>query len=323
MGINRQQALDCFASDDLIGIGMEADAVRRQWHPEGVVSYAVGCSIDASLERGAILDEIAATVAVDGTAISVGGSSTLHPQVSRYGALFDSIKQRFPQVSLSGLTASDIVTIARGSSLTVSDTLLRLRDAGLDAIAGDDAVVRDDLPSARSQESVCSQEEWTAVHLSAHALDMPTMAAMTIGGGETAEHRVQHLERLAQLQAETGGFRAFTLLTYQPYPGAPVLDEPTSVEYLKTLAISRMYLDSIEHFQSAGLAQGTKVLQMGLRFGADDAGCINASRQLSKLGAKISGRNAAVAEEEIRRLIRDAGFTPVQRDALHTRLFLA
>jgi cyclic dehypoxanthinyl futalosine synthase len=155
-------------------------------------------------------------------------------------------------------------------------------------------------------------EDWIAVHRTAHRLGVQTTATMTFGMGETFEHRLNHLEAVRRLQEETGGFTAFTPYSFAPQNGAVRgFEEATAVEYLKTLAISRMYLDDVENVQSNLETQGLKVLQMGLRFGGNDVGSV--------LLAK--GANTAT-EEQVRQVIRDAGFTPVQRDALYRTMFL-
>jgi cyclic dehypoxanthinyl futalosine synthase len=141
---------------------------------------------------------------------------------------------------------------------------------------------------------------------------MQTTATITFGNGETIEHRLNHLEKIRILQEKTNGFVSFTPLSFAPQsPSASGFEEATAVEYLKTLAISRMYLDNIENMQSNLETQGLKVLQVSLRFGANDTGSI--------LLAK--GANAA-AEEQARQVIRDAGFKPIQRDTLYRTMFL-
>lgn len=135
---------------------------------------------------------------------------------------------------------------------------------------------------------------------------------MLFGFGETSEQRVAHLEALRTLQAETGGFSSFSLAAHLPTPQQRQqgLEEPTSVESLKTLAIARMVLDNIENIQTEASAHGLKVLQMALRFGSNDAGSV------------MSATGLGATEEELRRLIRDAGFRPVQRDTPYHTLFL-
>jgi cyclic dehypoxanthinyl futalosine synthase len=135
---------------------------------------------------------------------------------------------------------------------------------------------------------------------------------MMFGGGETLEHRMNHLEAVRQLQEETGRFVSFTPWNFVPQGSAlNGFEEATAVEYLKTLAISRMYLNNIENVQSSLETQGLKVLQVGLRFGGNDVGSV-----LLAEGAK------AATEEQVRQVIRDAGFKPVQRDTLYRTMYL-
>jgi cyclic dehypoxanthinyl futalosine synthase len=312
MGISRKDALDCFQSDDLIGIGMEADTVRRRLHPEGVVSYTIDGRIDyTKAANGAgfehISEKIANIVEMGGTGVMLQGEITPTHTIAWFDALFRIIKQRFPSLWLHSLSASEILTIAKHSGSTVQDTVAQLHDAGLDSIPGDDAGILDD--AVQRQVNI---EEWIAVHRAAHALGMQTTVTMTFGGGETFEHRVNHLDAVRRLQEETGGFTSFTPLSFAPQSAAVNgFEEATAVEYLKTLAISRMYLDNIENVQSNLETQGLKVLQVGLRFGGNDVGSV----------LLAEGANRAT-EEQVRQVIRDAGFKPVQRDTLYRTMFL-
>jgi cyclic dehypoxanthinyl futalosine synthase len=211
MGISREQALECLKSDDLIGLGMEADAVRRRLHPEGVATYVVECEAECA----------------------------------------------------------PVLTGPAGTA------------------------------------------EWMAAHRAAHGLGIRTTARMQFGAGETAEQRVDFLEAVRALQEETGGFAAFVPVA-APAANGRQLDSVTAVERLKMLAVARMFLDNIENIQADGVAcgiDGLKVLQTGLRFGANDVGVVDAG----------SGRS----EEDLRRVIRDAGLRPAERDAAYRAMMLA
>ena len=291
---------------------MEADAVRRRLHPEGVVSYTIDGRIDytkAAHGAGfeAIFEKISGIVALGGTSMTLQGEVTPAHTIAWFDRLFRSIKQRFPALWLHSLSASEMLAIATQSGLTVQDAIARLRDAGLDSIPGNDAGILHDAVQRQAKA-----DDWIAVHRTAHGLGMQTTATMTFGSGETFEHRVTHLENVRRLQEETGGFTSFTPWTFTPQSSAVSgFVEATAVEYLKTLAISRMYLDSIENVQSNLETQGLKVLQVGLRFGGNDVGSV----------LLAEGANAAT-EEQVRQVIRDAGFKPVQRDALYRTMFL-
>lgn len=347
MGISREQALDCFRSDDLIGIGMEADAVRRRLHPEGMVSYIIDRNINYTnfcteyctfcafyrplkgklASEGYILDfetiyaKIAETQEMGGTGVLMQGG--IHPdlKIDWFEALFRGIKDRFPDIWLHCLSASEILAIAEYSDLTLRDTIMRLRDAGLQSIPGGGAEILDDEVRHKIARLKCKTEDWVNVHRTAHELGMRTTATMMFGVGETVEHRVNHFEVVRRLQEETGGFTAFIPWSFQPNNtalGGRGWDEATSVEYLKTLAISRMVLDNIENVQSSWVTQGLKVLQMGLRFGGNDVGSV----MLEENVVRAAGTSNCTTEEELRRIIRDAGFRPVQRDTLYTTMFL-
>jgi len=324
MGISRNEALDCFRSDDLIGIGMEADAVRRKLHPEGVVTYTLDGKASYSAADGEpsnptfptiydnIVKVVGETVAMGGTGIILQGEVTPELTLPWFEALLRRTKDRFPAVWLHCLSANEILTIAEHSGLTLHDTIARLRDAGLDSIPGNDAGILDDAVQFRDSRMRWKSQDWLAVHRTAHSLGIQTTATMTFGSGETFEHRVNHLQSLRQLQNETGGFTSFTPSTSSARSStAQGFEEATAVEYLKTLAISRMYLDNVDNIQSNMETQGLKVLQVSLRFGANDAGSV----------LLAEGANAAT-EEQVRQVIRDADFKPSQRDTLYQMMFL-
>jgi cyclic dehypoxanthinyl futalosine synthase len=347
VAITRTQALDYFRSDDLIGLGMEADALRRKLHPEGVVTYIVDRNINYTnfcteycsfcafyrplkgklASEGYILDfetiyqKIAETVEMGGTGVLMQGG--LHPdlKIEWFERLLKGIKQRFPQVWLHCFSASEILAIAEYSNLSVRDTIARLRDAGLASIPGGGAEILDDEVRHRIARLKCSTEDWVNVHRTAHELGMRTTATMMFGVGESFEHRVNHFEQVRRLQEETGGFTAFIPWSFQPTNtalGGRKWDEATSVEYLKVLAISRLYLDNVENVQSSWVTQGLKVLQLGLRFGGNDVGSV----MLEENVVKAAGTSNCTTEEELRQVIRGAGFRPVQRDTLYTTYFL-
>ncbi|MGD0444618.1 MAG: dehypoxanthine futalosine cyclase [Edaphobacter sp.] len=312
MGISRKEALDYFQSNDLIGIGMEADAIRRHIHPEGVVTYTLDGQIDYSNPANnttydLIIESTSHIAANSGTAIILQGEVTPIHTIPWFKGLFRTVKQQFPTLHLHSLSATEILAIAKQSGSTIEDTLAHLQDAGLDSISSNDAGILDNAVQRQ-----ITAEDWLTVHRTAHTQGMQTTATMTFGAGETIEHRLNHLEKIHQLQEETRGFISFTPLSFAPQsPSASGFEEATAVEYLKTLAISRMCLDDIENVQSNLETQGLKVVQVSLRFGANDAG--------SLLLAK--GANAAT-EEQVRQVIRDAGFKPVQRGTLYRTMFL-
>jgi cyclic dehypoxanthinyl futalosine synthase len=305
MGITNQQALDCFASDDLIGIGMEADAIRRTVHPESVVTYTIDRALDVALSPEAALAAAALALSLGATSLHLHGTPA---SLTDLESLLTTLKQHYPGLRISGLTASEVLALTTTSTLT--ETLTRIRAAGLDSLASH-AVIFDDTLRHAIAPTKCSTADWLAVHRAAHTLGLTSAATMIFGVGETMHQRVHHLELLHALQAETGGFTSFAPLAHPTH----ITTEPTAVEYLKTLAISRLYLDNIPNIEASWQTQGLKVLQMALRFGANDVGSVLLDEHNSKPGT--------ATEEELRRVIREAGFQPVQRDALYRTMLLS
>ncbi|MGA9811766.1 MAG: cyclic dehypoxanthinyl futalosine synthase [Terriglobales bacterium] len=347
MSLTKQQALDLFRSDDLIGIGMEADAVRHRLHPEGVATYVIDRNINYTnfcteyctfcafyrplkgpaakegyiLEFDTIYDKIRETVELGGTGVLMQGG--LHPdlKIDWHEKMLSGIKQRFPMVHLHCYSASEVIAIAEYSELSIRDTIIRLRDAGLDSIPGGGAEILDDEVRYKIARLKCLTEDWINVHRTAHQLGMRTTATMMFGVGENIENRVNHFQRLYELQEETGGFTAFIPWSFQPHNtalGGRHWDEATAVEYLKVLAISRLYLSNFLNVQSSWVTQGLKVCQMGLRFGGNDVGSV----MLEENVVRAAGVTNCTTEEELRRIIRDAGFRPAQRDTLYRTYFL-
>src|SRR5260370_20266672 len=260
MGISREQALDCFASDDLIGIGMEADAVRRRRHREGVVSYIIDWNINYTsfcteyctfcafyrplkgklaaegyiLEFETIYDKIRETLEMGGTGVLMQGG--IHPdlKIDWFERLFRGIRERFPNIWLHCLSASEILAIAEYSELSLRDTIMRLRDAGLQSIPGGGAEILDDEVRHRIARLKCKTQDWIAVHRTAHQLGMRTTATMMFGVGETFEHRVNHFEVVRSRQHEPAAFTAFIPWTFQPKNtalGGPPPHPTTPVHY--------------------------------------------------------------------------------------------
>ena len=279
MGISREQALDCFKSDDLIGIGMEADALRRKLHPEGVVSYAMERTLSChGRELDAVMAEIDAAQDMGATGIVLEFGATSFDAALH---LIAEAKKRFPALSLRAFTAAELAAAG------VADAVARLQAAGLDSIGGAKPEVAD--------------AAWLNVHRLAHKAGMRTTARIVFGAGETVAERLERFDTIRKLQAETGGFASIAPVSFHA-EGGRELDETTAVEYLKTLAVARIYVDNIENVEADWTTQGLKALQMGLRFGANDVGAVQVET------------TKGATEEELRRVIRDAGFRPAQRE---------
>jgi len=338
MGLTPQEALDLFNSDDLIGIGMAANEVRRKKTDPRIATYQIDrninytnfcteyCSFCAfyrplGSKEGyvqpleVIYEKIEEMIKLGGTGVLLQGG--LHPdlKIEWYEHLLRSVHERFPQVHLHCFSAPEILCIAEVSGLSIRDTIIRLRDAGLQSIPGGGAEILDDEVRHRIARLKCKSEEWESVHREAHKLGMRTTATMMFGCGEEYRHRVNHLERLRRMQEDNGGFTAFIPWIFAPENTSlgKKVSETTAFDYLKTLAISRLYLDNIDHIQSSWLTPGIKICQVGLQFGADDVGSILIEENV----VYAAGVRNRTNEDELRRIISDAGYIPAQRDTLY------
>jgi cyclic dehypoxanthinyl futalosine synthase len=343
MSLTIEETLDLFASDDLIGIGMAATAVRNKKNDPHVATYQIDRNINYTnfcteycsfcafyrplgakdgylLSFESIYQKIEEMLELGGTGVLLQGG--LHPdlRVEYYETLLRSLKQRYPQVHLHCFSAPEILCIAEVSGLSVRDTIARLQDAGLDSIPGGGAEILDDEIRARISRLKCASDEWENMHRTAHSLGMRTTATMMFGCGEEPRHRANHLARVRRIQEDTGGFTSFIPWIFAPEntPLGKKVPEATAVDYLKTLAISRMFLDNVDHIQSSWLTPGIKVCQVGLQFGADDVGSILIEENV----VYAAGVRNRTNEEELRRIISDAGYMPAQRDTLYRAYYL-
>jgi cyclic dehypoxanthinyl futalosine synthase len=343
MNITQQQALDLFNSDDLVGIGMAANEMRRKKNDPRVATYQIDRNINYTnfcteycsfcafyrplghkegyvLSFEEIFKKIEEMIELGGTGVLMQGG--LHPdlKIDYYEQLLRSIKERYPQVHLHCFSAPEIICIAEVSCLSIRDTIVRLAEAGLQSIPGGGAEILDDEIRHRISRLKCTADEWENVHRTAHSLGMRTTATMMFGCGEEYRHRVNHFERLRRIQEDTGGFTAFIPWMFAPDNTSlgKRIPEATAVEYLKTLAISRLYFDNIDHIQSSWLTPGIKVCQVGLEFGADDVGSILIEENV----VYAAGVRNRTNESELRRIISDAGYIPAQRDTLYRAYFL-
>jgi cyclic dehypoxanthinyl futalosine synthase len=337
--ISDQDALALLGSRDLVSIGRAADELRNRkvdarritFVIDRNVNYTNICHTDCDfcafyrrpgdrtegylLPKPVIYKKIEETLAIGGTALLMQGGH--HPDlgIDYYEDLFRSIKARY-RIHLHALSPPEIQHIARRSKLSIPQTLTRLRDAGLDSLPGGGAEVLVDRVRDLISPKKTKSAEWLGVMRAAHELGISTTATMMYGHVETLEERVEHLRKIRELQDETGGFRAFISWTFQPEGTrlAPsVRHYPTSLEYLLTQAVSRIYLDNVDHIQSSWVTQGLKVGQVALGFGADDMGSVMIEENV----VSAAGTTHRATTDDFVRLIKALGKTPVQRDTLY------
>jgi cyclic dehypoxanthinyl futalosine synthase len=337
--ISDGDAVTLLRSRDLVRIGRAADELRnRKVDRERVtfiidrnVNYTNVCHTDCDfcafyrrpgdrregylLPKGVIFKKIEETLAIGGTALLMQGGH--HPDlgIDYYEDLFRSIKARYP-IHLHALSPPEIQHISRRSRLTTPETLARLRDAGLDSLPGGGAEILVDRVREIIAPKKTKTAEWLGVMREAHRLGMSTTATMMYGHVETLEERVEHMRRIRELQDELHGFRAFISWTFQPEGTrlAPKVSRyPTSFEYLLTQAVSRIYLDNVDHIQSSWVTQGMKVGQVALGFGADDMGSVMIEENV----VSAAGTTHRASTHDFVRAIRALGKIPVQRDTLY------
>jgi cyclic dehypoxanthinyl futalosine synthase len=335
-------AVTLLRSRDLVAVGRAADEMRaRATNPDEVtfivdrnLNYTNVCVTDCDfcafyrspsdrregyvLPRPVIFKKIEETLAVGGTALLMQGGHHPDLDVVWYEDLFRSIKDRY-RIHLHALSPPEIQHIARRSRLTIPETLSRLRDAGLDSLPGGGAEILVDRVRRIIAPKKTKTAEWLDVMRQAHRLGMSTTATMMYGHVETLPERVEHMRRIRDLQDEHHGFRAFISWTFQPGGTrlAPKVEHhPTSFDYLLTQAVSRLYLDNVDHIQSSWVTQGLKIGQVALHFGADDLGSIMIEENV----VSAAGTTYRASTEDFCRLIRAAGKRPVQRDTLYRRV---
>jgi len=255
------------------------------------------------------------TIALGGTGVLMQGG--LHPDfgIEWYEELLRTLHARYPDFQLHCFSPPEIHNIHLISGLDYETIMARLKDAGLYSLPGGGGEILDD-EVRRRVSTKCTTAEWLAVMRAVHAVGLRSTATMMFGIGDRVEHRVRHLQRIRDLQDETGGFTAFIPWTFQRENtalGRRIKDEPTGMDYLKMLAVSRLFLDNIAHFQSSWLTQGLRLGQVALRFGADDMGSIMIEENV----VSAAGAHNRADEKMLRYLIREAGFTPQQRDILY------
>jgi cyclic dehypoxanthinyl futalosine synthase len=332
---------DCAAlleSHDFVRIGLAADEIRRRWHPDNVVTYIIDrninytnvcnvvCTFCAFYRRPGAKDtyvltfdelcrKIDETLAVGGTGILMQGG--LHPDfgIEWYEDLLRRLHERYPTLQLHCFSPPEIHNIHLISKLSYEEILFRLKEAGLYSLPGGGAEILDD-EVRRRVSTKCTTEEWLAVMRAAHRVGLRSTATMMFGIGDRLEHRVRHLQRIRDLQDETGGFTAFIPWTFQRENtalGRRIKEEPTGIDYLKMLAVSRLFLDNIENIQVSWLTQGLRLGQVALRFGANDMGSVMIEENV----ISAAGAHFRADEATLRRLIENAGFIPQQRDILY------
>ena len=334
------EGLSLLESGDLATLGSAADAVTRRLHPEPYRTYNIDRNINYTNFCTAVCDfcafyrgpkdpegyvlpreELHAKIA---EAVSLGADQILlqgglHPKFTLdwYEEMLQGIKQQFPMVNVHGFSPPEIHHFTKVNKLPLETVLQRLKAAGMGSLPGGGAEILVDRVRGAITRGKVMTDDWLNVMRVWHQLGGRSSATMMFGHVETLAERIEHLERLRQLQDETGGFTAFICWTFQPEHTQMAQTIPTgSYEYLKMLAVARLYLDNFANMQSSWVTQGLKVGQLALQFGANDMG----SLMIEENVVAEAGTVHYLTLDEIRSSISELGYTPRQRN-VHYQLF--
>lgn len=338
--IDLEEGITLFESDQVEKIGHAANQVMQRWNPDPITTFVVGRNINYSnicdvncrfcafyrppgsdqgyvLSDETIYQKIQETVDVGGTEILMQGGTHPNLPFSYYTDLLRGIKQRF-DITMHSFSPAEILKMKEVSGgLSLEEVIRQLHEAGLDSLPGGGAEILDDRTRMKISKKKGSWRDWMNVMQTAHRLGMNTSATMVIGFGESMEERVLHMLRVRDAQDEcleqklpSAGFLAFIPWTFQPDNTNIKVERATPEEYLKTLAISRLVVDNVPHFQSSWVTMGGEVGKLSLSYGADDFG----STMIEENVVSSAGATHKVNIEEILRLIRETGKIPAQRN---------
>jgi len=336
--VNAAEALELYRHAPTPVLGQLADAIRERKHPERVATYIIDRNVnytnvcvakcnfcafyrEVGSPDGYVLgfDELFAkideTIAVGGVQLLLQGGHNPDLPLSWYEDLFRAVKERYPDFKLHALSPPEVVHLSRLSQLPVTAIIERLVAAGMDSIPGGGAeILVDRVRKLLHCYGKATSDEWLDVMRHAHRAGLRTTATMMYGTVESDEERIEHMMRLRDLQDETGGFTAFITWSFQPdhteLGQQHRITEATGVEYLRTLALSRIVLDNFDNLQASWVTQGGKVGQLSLAYGANDMGSVMIEENV----VRAAGASYCMDELEIVRNIEDAGFVAKRRN---------
>ncbi len=341
MRINREEILDLMKNAPLKELGQKALEIKQRLHPENLTTFIVDrninytniCFVDCKFcafkrtlkEKDAYVlsyeeidQKIEELLAIGGTQILFQGG--VHPQlkIDYYENLVSHIAQKFPTITIHGFSAVEIDYISKISKLSLKEVLERLKNAGLSSIPGAGAEILSDRVRDVIAPKKLSSDRWIEVHRTAHLCGIKSTATMMFGSVDNEEDVVEHLQRVRDLQDETGGFRAFILWSFQP-DNTPLKEEIPSIKkassnrYLRYLACSRIFLDNIQNIQSSWVTQGSMIGQLALLFGANDLGSVMMEENV----VKAAGTSFCMNEAEMIELIEDIGSVAAKRNTAY------
>lgn len=329
--LNFDEGVELLKNGDLLELGKAADEIRRQKFGDVTtfiidrnINYTNICENECKfcafwrkknhrdayvLSHDEILKKVRETVDAGGTQVMIQGGLNPDLPLNFYEEMLRKIKKNF-NITIHSFTATEILYFAQKSGLSILEILKRLQAAGLDSLPGGGAeILVDEIRKKISPKKIMS-DDWLKIMRIAHKIGMKTTATMVIGFGENFHHRVAHMQKIRNLQDDTGGFRAFITWTYQPKNTQLGGEKINSWDYMKTLAFTRIFFDNIEHIQGSWVTQGEKIGQLTQIFGADDLGSI----MLEENVVKAAGTAFEMSTQKMINLIRETKKFPAQRN---------
>ncbi len=330
--ISVDEAIALFHNADLLELAKAADSVCRKKHPDHRVTFQIDRNINYTnicrnecsfcafyrakddpeayvLSQEEIEKKIAETIALSGTQVMLQGGLNPDLGMEYYTNMFSAIKKKY-DIRIHSLSPPEIVFIAESAGISVAEALKELVNAGLDSLPGGGAEILVDGVRQRISPKKISSSKWLGVMEEAHKIGLKTTATMMIGTVEKPEDRIKHLEKIRDLQDKTGGFLSFIPWTYQPGNTALGGKAISSLEYLRTLALSRLFLDNFQNVQGSWVTQGKDIGQVCLSFGANDLGSIMIEENV----VRAAGVSHRMTVDTMVDLIRRAGRIPALRD---------
>ncbi|HTA38646.1 MAG TPA: cyclic dehypoxanthinyl futalosine synthase [Candidatus Acidoferrales bacterium] len=328
-----EEGVRIYNEGDLHDLGAAAHARRMQMHPTNVVTYVIDTTINYTnvcnvhctfcaffrpehhkegytMSYDKVLERVKFASDQGATQIMIQGGVNPELGIEWFEALFQRVAREFPRVDIHSLSVSEVVGLAKIENMPVREVLVRLKAAGMKSLPGAGAEILVERVRKRISARKVKPDEWLGVMREAQLLDMPTTATMMFGSIETPEERVEHMHVLRELQDETNGFTAFIPWYYVPFKTPLRGKESTGLEYLRVLAVSRLYMDNFPHLQASWLTPGVKMGQMALFYGCDDMGGTIIEEQV----VHDAGSTNEATRRDLENLIIKAGFEPVIRD---------
>jgi cyclic dehypoxanthinyl futalosine synthase len=336
--VNRQEALELFQGSSLNELGAIADTLKVRANGNKIATYLIDRNINYTNvcvtyckfcafyrepgdtkegyvnEADKIIHKVAEAKQNGATQILLQGGH--HPDLTLdwYINMLSKVKQAHPDITLHSFSPPELVHFSATFGMPVLEILKKFKAAGMDSMPGGGAEILVDRVRKEIAPLKASTEEWLNVMRDVHSLGMRSTATMMFGHVETIEDRIEHIFHIRQVQEETGGFLGFIPWLYQPGNESLGLKSASGQEYLKTLALSRIILNhTLTNLQASWVTPGKKIGQLGLKYGANDLGSI----MLEENVVASTGLRYLMSLDEMKRLIREMGYEPHQRDTFY------